>query len=745
LEKGVYRMNNKHLLKFGLPVLAILSIIIVVAVVLGRDKPSPQVTDSDQLVIDFKGFEMTKGELYNRMKSNYGMNTLLNEVDRLLLKDFEDDVDLKEIKEKYEEELEEYGEEEFAQRLLDMGIYQKTGESDEDYLNRVLDYYKLQFIKEAFAESKTNITDADVQAEFDAYNEDLCVIPVTFSKKTERDAFLAEIKELTGEALLAKFTEKWDGDDASDDDETYLDEDFTCEYQREVYVDIKDTDYRDLIFDEDFEVGAYRSYTDSSSVYHVIYKADEAQSKDDYSAEKEADLKAHFKQELIDAKITTTFINEELKKLRKENKFTIYDPTLAEQYKTVYDVDVYKEMKDKKDTRLVTTTNINMSTDNLYDVLKERYAVSTALDAVNYAAVTTSEFKAIQLTKSEKESIKTQIQNEKRNFFNQGYGIEWLDYLGYLYNVQSEAELEQQRAFQTYLAQRYILGFKEYEGARPVTNEEVINKNSKWLDADNNYQNAYQTITASHILFKFDQDGDGDITDDERARAEKLALQIINGVDPENRLEDDDNIEFLYDKDDKTEKEEFQGLVDLDTNKYTFKTVFETLAKNYSDDSSKSSGGSLGKFGPSAFDKDGKPIRMVVPFEEAAVDLANNNNQKYSIVPVETEYGFHIIYVTASEKAPELPTGFFDLTEEEIADKIEAGDEAVKAYNTYFNNLKNPVKSERLSEEAVNYELALLRDELGFKFLDSAIEAHYAKLQASYLDFSYDEEEAETE
>lgn len=56
----------------------------------------PQLKDGSELVIELEGLKMTTEEFYQKLKDNYGTNTLINSIDELLLnKVYETDSDLK--------------------------------------------------------------------------------------------------------------------------------------------------------------------------------------------------------------------------------------------------------------------------------------------------------------------------------------------------------------------------------------------------------------------------------------------------------------------------------------------------------------------------------------------------------------------------------------------------------------------------------------------------------------------------
>ena len=123
---------------------------------------------------------------------------------------------------------------------------------------------------------------------------------------------------------------------------------------------------------------------------------------------------------------------------------------------------------------------------------------------------------------------------------------------------------------------------------------------------------------------------------------------------------------------------------------------FAGLAKEYSDDTATASkGGSLGSFNRG---------EMTAAFEEAAVNLAVG---KYSTTPVETEYGYHIIYKTAQKDKPEL---------KDVTDKI-----------------TETIAKEMITADSTLYlkSIKALRAKYDMKIKDSDLKSDYADLMDS--------------
>lgn len=747
-------MSYKQMLKIGLPVVVAIVLIITIALVAGREKPAPKISNHKELVIDFKSLKMTHGELYNILKTDetIGSTVLLELIDRTLLEKYgtEEYIDFEEIREAVEKEYKE-DKDEFYATYAKLGIYKAEGEDDEDLINRVVEYKKLEKMKKAYARENHEVKDEDVEKEFENYREDVCIIPLAFETRQEVDNFYKELKDLNKkEDTLKTFRDKYirqqeekeDEEDTDEEDEyDYIDKDFQCEYVRLVYSEVKDTKYRDFVFD-DVDVDSYNKdpYV-ADEVYYVIYKVAEAKVKG--NPEKEKVLRERILENLIDKQVTTTFINRKIRELRKDSKLIIYDPILAEYYD---DADVYKKANRK--SNVVAEFNhhdekVTITADDFYKALKERGAVTQVLNHINYAALYSIE--ELRLTKSEIKALKEEIKDLKASYLQSYYSqfLSWKEFIMTL-GARNEEELLNLFALTDYLTERYILGYKDFAGANPITREDVEKEYKDWLEA------GYQYIDASHILFKFDLDGDGEITDEEKERARKLAHQIYYGPGENDEYlieeKDEDGWSNIYeiieddeDKDENGEDKEKQLFIGLyRTPVKDLEEVFSKLAREYSEDTSASNGGKLGNFGPTIFrtsNQQEQQVRMVKEFERAALAT----REKEFSEPFETEYGWHVIYVHRKVAAPVQPENYFDLTEEEIKELIDDGDKDLKTYHEFYQKLEKGLRLKRLSEKYVNYELAKLRDQLKFAFNDPILQANYEAMQKIYL--TLDEEE----
>ena len=206
----------------------------------------------------------------------------------------------------------------------------------------------------------------------------------------------------------------------------------------------------------------------------------------------------------------------------------------------------------------------SISIDNLYDEMKDKYAISILIDMID-REILTKEYKskdkeASEYADSSIESLKANYESEEEllNAINSYYGYSSLN------------------EFKEYIKLNYFrdLATKDY-AKKQITEEDI----EKYYEEE-----TVGEIEASHILITADVKDDA--TDDEKEKAEqkaeKLAKEIIEKL---NKGED-----------------------------------FAKLAKEYSEDeSNKNDGGNLGKFGKGD---------MVSEFETAAYELKVNEYTK---------------------------------------------------------------------------------------------------------------------
>ena len=172
---------------------------------------------------------------------------------------------------------------------------------------------------------------------------------------------------------------------------------------------------------------------------------------------------------------------------------------------------------------------------------------------------------------------------------------------------------------------------KEYESKAKVSDEDVIN----YFDENSAEFITPKTVEAKHILLKVPPDADTGVVEEKRKKAEEIAKSAKQGKD------------------------------------------FAELARAFSEDASKTSGGYLGAF---------KKQDMVAPFADKAFSMKPGDISD----PVRTEFGWHIIKV---EKVNEESRKKFLDVEKDIRKKLMtkasesmAQNQAESVYDESFDN-----------------------------------------------------------
>ena len=212
-------MNWKSILYKGLPVLIIAIAIVVVAILLSRPEPLPQVTDEDKTIIEFKDYKVTKGQLYDLLKistdvdsmTNTGLATLINKINQELLdKALENyEVDQDKLDEKIAAEIDKLDEDTYYEKLILLGII--DSKNDPDLNDKLANYYKLDFLKEAYAyEQAEKEVDEDEEAlneAIDDYKDMACGIILKYNTKSQADSIERQLE--TEEEVKLFFIDKW--------------------------------------------------------------------------------------------------------------------------------------------------------------------------------------------------------------------------------------------------------------------------------------------------------------------------------------------------------------------------------------------------------------------------------------------------------------------------------------------------------------------------------------------------------
>lgn len=260
------------------------------------------------------------------------------------------------------------------------------------------------------------------------------------------------------------------------------------------------------------------------------------------------------------------------------------------------------------DEAVVTMKDGDISVEELYSEMKEKYALDMLITKIDTAILNN----VYKTDDEEKNYIDKQLETIKY-YYETYYKSQYKSFQEYLTQngVESEDELKENIRL-TYKRNKAV---KDYVKSI-ITDKEI----EKYYDEE-----IFGDISASHILIKPEYDDNA--SDEEKKEAEKKAFKEAKEVIAKLKKGED----------------------------------FAELAKEYSDDSSNSkSGGKLADFNHG---------QMVEAFEDAAKELKVGS---YTTTPVKTEFGYHIILKTAQKDKPALKEVkddiISDLTDEKLKD-----------------------------------------------------------------------------
>lgn len=247
-------MNGASMLKKTLPVLLTVAVLIAIGLIvsglLGKEKLTPAVSDSDVVYIqveeDGNIYKVTKGQMYDELKSNVGLSSLVTLVNKVILENEKNDegksfyslVTDEEVIAEIDEAI--YGTEEEAKELSadernekeqdfidsmfksfsfeEKDIY--VDETRKEYAAKIKEYYKLTVAKEKYAEYQLakEIAEKNAKAEQDSnldpyfdddeisdyysenYNKSFWGIIVPFTSSQEAEYALQQLGVMIDEA-----------------------------------------------------------------------------------------------------------------------------------------------------------------------------------------------------------------------------------------------------------------------------------------------------------------------------------------------------------------------------------------------------------------------------------------------------------------------------------------------------------------------------------------------------------------
>lgn len=232
----------------------------------------------------------------------------------------------------------------------------------------------------------------------------------------------------------------------------------------------------------------------------------------------------------------------------------------------------------------------DISVDQLYNEMKESYALNILLDMIDTKILN----ELYPSDDEEKEYVDSQVEQAK-SYYEASYSTYYSSFEQFLSAGYGVKDI---KAFEDLLALNYKRTKATEDYAKDLVTDKEIEKYYK--------DKTIGDIKASHILIKPEYDDDATEEEIEKAteEAKKTAEEIISKLKNGEKFAD--------------------------------------LAKEYSDDGSSSNGGELDWFNRGD---------MVEEFEEATIKLEKG---KYTTTPVKTQYGYHIILKTDQKDKPKL-------------------------------------------------------------------------------------------
>lgn len=615
--------------------------------------PAPTLTNPDDLVIDFNNLSLTHQDLYKRLKTSHGINGLFYFIDRSILSTYENELTETEVNAYIDELKQDYTDQEWLEYLSLIGIMIQDGETLDDVDEEVYDYFKYHVLKKKAAIKRATKPEV-VEAYKNAYVEDACVIDLRFNSIEQAIEELNRLSTLTTSEIQTAFENQYAG--VSQDSDRYLDQQLACDYQKVSYQ--PNNQYIKLIY-QDLEVGDYNTRPfEYNGEYHIVYKVKEAPAKSTYD---DALFTENIKQILIDSVVTKTYIDETLMNLRNTIDVKIYDPLLAKEYSTY--VEGFRSTEITNPQIIASYNGQDLTVDDYYAYLKQRYGYYSLLEEIKIEALLSIE--GIDL-KTEQLAYIDQFISQLKMQYIQGTQKDTMTLDGFIKESLKPYQLaiNNERELRHYLkhsmlVEPYLIGNSEFDGVKSITNEMI---NDAIAD--------YFHVKASHILFQFE-------TDEEKAIAYQKAKQIINGVA-------EDEISYIS-----FNHEPFKGLDHYALNLQL--DVFGVLAKNYSEDTgSATNNGDLDYF---------KSGRMVEPFEQAILSLIPTGAGSYTIEPVESDFGYHVIYLSNIAELPTKPANYDQYSEAQILTfKANKQQQDITQYYDLTQEVKNYLRNKVLSD-----------------------------------------------
>lgn len=227
--------------------------------------------------------------------------------------------------------------------------------------------------------------------------------------------------------------------------------------------------------------------------------------------------KAEIKKALIDQKISNTFVNDQMLKLRIANNIVIYDSFFRDYFvEQVGALDIKYEAKGKDKVLVAKTDLKEYSADELFSKMNRNYGISSAISELEYnrflgnldinkvynfetkEAIDATRWSIIQQSiKDEKANFKNDLYAE--NGYPKSYG--WDNFIKDIYGADSELELEKYFVFQD-VKGSYAKSFGD------LTNETATGDKWKFYEAQmQKMKDEYFNVTGVHLLITMNDEG----------------------------------------------------------------------------------------------------------------------------------------------------------------------------------------------------------------------------------------------
>ncbi|AUD65070.1 hypothetical protein BK011_05025 [Tenericutes bacterium MZ-XQ] len=239
-------------------------------------------------------------------------------------------------------------------------------------------------------------------------------------------------------------------------------------------------------------------------------------------------IQAEMKNELLESKLTDTYVTTKVTELYEEQTLDIFDPIVRVFYNQSYG---YEGTQDNKDGNVVAKIgDIEITVEAFYNKLESSYGINLALDMLANKYFEASE--KYTVSEADLEDYTDQFENiisqfSSDNFASSGYPASMgrQNFLLTAFGSRSNQEAINNLYVYPDLRQQYLEDYEVHFG-----NENIYESFATL--AARQYNN-FESITVSHLLVYFDQDGDG-TPDDPQEYLDTLdaasQTEVINGL-----------------------------------------------------------------------------------------------------------------------------------------------------------------------------------------------------------------------